>query len=103
MFQTVSEDPDGSLWVVRSRAPDAPLCHVTDRAIKCFGKADGIPISAIEALLADGKGGFWLGGQTALVHWHCGSSETYRTEGDSEPGAWSRWISLAGHIGRSWT
>ena len=32
-------------------------------------------------LLADGKGGFWLGGQTALVHWHDGVSETYRTEG----------------------
>ena len=22
------------------------------------------------ALLADGEGGFWLGGQTSLVHWH---------------------------------
>ena len=28
-------------------------------------------------LLADGKGGFWLGGQTALVHWHAGESEKY--------------------------
>ena len=81
MFQTVSEDPDGSLWMVRSRAPDAPLCHVTDHAFQCFGKADGIPISAIESLLADGEGGFWLGGQTSLVHWHRGRSETYRTEG----------------------
>ena len=78
MFQTVSEDPDGSLWMVRSRAPDAPLCHVTDRAFQCFGKGDGIPISDIETLLADGKGGFWLGGQTTLVHWHRGSSEMYR-------------------------
>ena len=41
MFQTVSEDPDGSLWIVRSRAPDAPLCHVTDHTFQCFGKADG--------------------------------------------------------------
>ena len=81
MFQTVSEDPDGSLWMVRSRAPDAPLCHVTDRAFQCFGKADGIPISDIESLLADGEGGFWLGGDTALVHWHHGSSEMYRSEG----------------------
>ena len=80
MFQTVSEDPDGSLWMVRSRAPDAPLCHVTDRAFQCFGKGDGIPISDIESLLADGKGGFWLGGQTSLVHWHRGSSEMFRSE-----------------------
>src|SRR5271167_2069690 len=82
MFQTVSEDPDGSLWMVRGRAPDAPLCHVTDRAFQCFGKADGIPISNIESLLADGEGGFWLGAQSALVHWHRGSSsEMYRSEG----------------------
>jgi signal transduction histidine kinase/ligand-binding sensor domain-containing protein len=81
MFQTVSGDPDGSLWMVRGRAPDAPLCHVTDRAFQCFGKADGIPISNIESLLADGEGGFWLGAQSALVHWHRGSSETYRSEG----------------------
>ena len=47
----------------------APLpCY--RRAFKCFGKGDGIPISDIESLLADGKGGFWLGGETALVHWH---------------------------------
>ena len=56
---------------------DAPLCHVTD-SVKCFGKADGIPISDIQSVLADGNGGFWLGGQTGgLVHWHAGASEKY--------------------------
>jgi len=78
--QSVSEDPDGSLWVVRglNSISDSPLCHVTDSGVKCFGKSDGIPICPIDSLLADGKGGFWLGGQTALVHWHAGVSETYR-------------------------
>ncbi len=76
MFQSVSEAPDGSLWVL-GRNSDAPLCHVTD-SVKCFGKADGIPISDIQSLLADGNGGFWLGGHTAgLVHWHAGVSEKY--------------------------
>ena len=75
-FQIISQDPDGSLWVAL-RASDAPLCHVTDRAVKCFGEADGIPIFDVNSLLADGKGGFWLGGPTALVHWHGGVSETY--------------------------
>jgi len=81
-FQNISEDPDGSLWVVRaaSSVSDAPLCHVTERAFKCFGKADGVPITPIDSILADGKGGFWLGGQTALVHWHHGVSETYPIE-----------------------
>ena len=78
----VSEDPDGSLWVARSSnsITDAPLCHVTDRGVKCFGKADGIPIAPVDSLLADGKGGFWLGGQTTLVHWHGGVSDLYRIE-----------------------
>jgi signal transduction histidine kinase/ligand-binding sensor domain-containing protein len=78
-FQQISEDPDGSLWIVRGRtaASDAPLCHITDRTVKCFGQSDGVPIYPVDSLLADGKGGFWLGGQTALVHWHGGVSETY--------------------------
>ena len=81
-FQQISEDPDGSLWVVRGRnvVSDAPLCHITDQAVKCFGKSDGVPISPADSLLADGKGGFWLGGQTTLVHWHDGVSETYPIE-----------------------
>jgi signal transduction histidine kinase/ligand-binding sensor domain-containing protein len=81
-FQQISEDPDGSLWVVRGRSAgsDAPLCRITDRAVKCFGKSDGVPTSPSDSLLADGKGGFWLGGQTALVHWHDGVSETYPIE-----------------------
>jgi len=81
-LQNISEDDDGSIWIVRGNngVTDFPLCHVTDRTVKCFGKADGIPISPINSLLADGKGGCWLGGQTALVHWHDGVAETYSIE-----------------------
>src|SRR5271166_2549378 len=81
-LQNFSEDSDGSIWVVRGNntISDLPLCHVTDRAVKCFGKAHGIPISPLNSLLADGKGGFWLGGQTTIVHWHDGASETYLIE-----------------------
>ena len=35
----------------------------------------------IDAILADGSGGFWLGGQAALVHWHAGLSEMYPIKG----------------------
>jgi signal transduction histidine kinase/ligand-binding sensor domain-containing protein len=76
MFQSVSEAPDGSLWVA-VRDSDAPLCHLTD-SVKCFGKADGISISDIQSVMADGNGGFWLGGRAGgLVHWHAGISEKY--------------------------
>ncbi len=79
----ISQDPDGSLWITRAsnRVADAPLCHITDRAAKCFGKSDGLPISPADAVLADGEGGFWVGGQTALVHWRAGVSQIYPIEG----------------------
>lgn len=82
-LQTVSEDADGSIWIVRSSGTvlNKPLCHLTPSAVRCFGKSDGIPISPLNSLLADGSGGFWLGGQTSLVHWHDGSSQVYRIEG----------------------
>lgn len=77
-FQTMSEDADGSLWI-GLRASDAPLCRVAGQDIKCFGKDDGIAIGAINAILSDGSGGLWLGGPTALVHWHQGSvAEQYQ-------------------------
>jgi ligand-binding sensor domain-containing protein len=44
----VSEDTDGSLWVVRGdNGISEPLCHVTEAAVKCFGKSDGVPIAPI--------------------------------------------------------
>ncbi len=76
-FQSISQDPDGSVWVATRRGSDQPFCHVTERSVRCFGKNDGIPISRVDAVLADGKGGFWLGGEGALVHWHTGVSEIY--------------------------
>jgi len=80
--QNVSEAPDGSLWVVRgsNSISDAPLCHLGNHGAKCFGKADGVPIAPVNSLLADGNGGFWIGGETALVHWQDGVSQVYPIE-----------------------
>ena len=78
----ISVDPDGSLWMLQAGFNlHAPLCHITDHDVKCFGESDGIRLpTGGEALLADGKGGFWLGGQRAVVHWHAGVSEVYPIE-----------------------
>ena len=99
MFQSVSEAPDGSLWVLR-RSSDAPLCHVTD-AVKCFGKTDGIPISDLQSILTDGNGGFWLGGRSGgLIHWHAGTSEMYKVGGEVQSLALgpdgSLWVGISG-------
>ncbi len=79
----ISRDRDGSLWIARASnsVSDAPLCHITDRAAKCFGKSDGMPIAPADAVLGDGEGGAWVGGQTALVHWRAGVSQIYPIEG----------------------
>ena len=98
MFQAISEDADGSLWVLRDA--DAPLCHLSS-VPRCFGKADGIPISAVHSLVADGKEGFWLGGETALVHWHAGTSETYPIEAAKAGGSEIRNLTL-GPDGTLW-
>ena len=99
----VSQDADGSIWVVRGdNSVTEPVCHVTERSMRCFGKSDGIPISPIDAILADGNGGFWLGGQTALVHWHAGVSESYPLKG-MRSGAGPGILSLArGTDGTVW-
>jgi len=99
MFQSVTEAPDGSLWVLRGNS-DAPLCRVTD-SIKCFGKADGVPISEIQSVLGDGNGGFWLGGRAGgLVHWHAGTSEKYNVGNEvfslARGPDGSLWVGLSG-------
>ena len=90
-FQSMGEDPDGSLWV-GLRASEAPLCHVTDRGVRCFGKNDGVPITTINAVLADRSGGFWLGGHMGLAPLAPGSRNVPDVSGESvhnEPGAYS--------------
>ena len=81
-FQNATEGADGALWIVRAATTvsDTPLCRVTPSAVQCFGKADGVPIAPIDSILADGNGGFWLGGQTSLVHWRDGVAQTYPVE-----------------------
>ena len=101
----MTEDADGSIWAVRGEGGVSdPLCHITERSVKCFGKADGIPVSPIDAILPDGKGGFWLGAQLTLVHWHAGISETYSIGQGSQRNVEGEGIvSLAlGHDGSLW-
>jgi len=74
----ISEDPNGSLWLAQSSyTSDTPLCRIRDQGIKCFGKADGLTLPSAGSLLADGKGGLWLGGGEAIEHWSGSQSQIY--------------------------
>jgi signal transduction histidine kinase/ligand-binding sensor domain-containing protein len=68
------KDSDGSVWALSFRDPDRVLCQATDTKIRCFGKADGITIHVPFSFIPDGKGGFWIGGDTSLLHWKMGAA-----------------------------
>ena len=72
------KDSDGSVWAISGVDQDRVLCQATDTKIHCLGKAEGITIHDPIAFVADGKGGFWIGGDTSLQHWKMGAaSEIY--------------------------
>jgi len=70
----IYKDSDGSVWTLSNQNPDRVLCHATDTKIRCFGKAEGITIHVPSSFIPDGKGGFWIGGDTSLLHWKMGAA-----------------------------
>ncbi len=70
----IYKDSDGSVWTLSYTDPDRVLCHATDTQIRCFGKAEGITIRMPSTFIPDGKGGFWIGGDTSLFHWKMGAA-----------------------------
>src|SRR5271168_289196 len=70
----VYRDSDGSVWALSVWNPDRVLCQATDTKIRCFGKAEGITIHVPFSFIPDGKGGFWIGGDTSLLHWKMGAA-----------------------------
>jgi PAS domain S-box-containing protein len=70
----IYKDSDGSVWALSLRDPDRVLCQATDTKIRCFGKAEGITIHVPFSFIPDGKGGFWIGGDTSLLHWKMGAA-----------------------------
>ena len=79
-INTIVQGSRGSIWMTRTRATDeaAPLCSVgSDQPLRCYGKADGLPLSAAVPLIADAEGNFWLAGNGTVVRWRQGESATY--------------------------
>jgi PAS domain S-box-containing protein len=73
-IDAIYKDSDGSVWALSYPNPDRVLCQATDTKIRCFGKAEGITIHEASSFLPDGKGGFWIGGDTLLLHWKMGAA-----------------------------
>src|ERR1700678_1337096 len=73
-IQAIYKDTDGSVWALSFGNPDRVLCQATDTQIRCFGKAEGVTINVPSSFIPDGKGGFWIGGDTSLLHWKMGAA-----------------------------
>jgi signal transduction histidine kinase/ligand-binding sensor domain-containing protein len=82
-INSILEDRQGRVWIVRSRVRDStgPLCQVTDAKLRCFGKEDGIPFPYASSLAEDSEGNFWIGSSDGLTRWRDGSSDTYSPSG----------------------
>src|SRR3984885_8661558 len=73
-ISAIYKDSDGSVWALSLWNPDQVLCQATDTKIRCFGKAEGTTIHVPMSFIPDGKGGFWIGGDTSLLHWKMGAA-----------------------------
>jgi PAS domain S-box-containing protein len=73
-IEAIYKDSDGSVWTLSYPNPDRILCQATDAKIRCFGKAEGITTNVPNSFIPDGRGGFWIGGDTSLLHWRMGEA-----------------------------
>src|SRR5271156_4892885 len=83
----IQRGSDDSVWVLSYQNPDRVLCQATDAKIRCFGKAEGITILVPSSLIPDGKGGFWIGSDTSLVHWKMGAAPEIYSPPNLQAGA----------------
>jgi signal transduction histidine kinase/ligand-binding sensor domain-containing protein len=91
-ISSIIEDDDGTIWVTlvfqrtgktydRITDRTGPLCQVKGMAMRCYGKADGVPEESYDSLARDSAGNFWMGSDTSLTRWKPGSFETYYPSG----------------------
>ena len=106
-----AEEENGTVWVIRAGVADGtgPLCQVNGMAVRCYGKADGIPEEPYSSLARDSAGNLWLGGSTSLTRWRPGSFQTYYLSGlksnTGQPGVCaiapkpdgSLWVGICNH------
>lgn len=79
---SIIESGPSSVWVTRfiPQEPGQPLCEVGDAKVRCFGKAEGIPLTKALGLSKDKAGYLWIGGSDAVLKWRPLSSTVYESE-----------------------
>jgi signal transduction histidine kinase/ligand-binding sensor domain-containing protein len=77
-ISNIIQDHEGTIWVTRYRVSDGkgPLCRVAGKELRCYGKADGIPVEYGVPLVEDSLGNLWIGSYL-ICRWKPGSSTIY--------------------------
>jgi ligand-binding sensor domain-containing protein/signal transduction histidine kinase len=77
-ISNIIQDHEGTIWVTRYRVTDGkgPLCRVVGKELRCYGKADGIPVEYGVPLVEDSLGNLWIGSYV-ICRWKPGSSTIY--------------------------
>ena len=80
VYNALLEDRAGSVWAVRTRAPDGRggLCEVQGGSVRCFGASDHQDCGHGQALARDLKGDFWIGSDSGLCVWRPGSGHVFK-------------------------
>ena len=77
-INSIVEDRNGAIWFIRTLTSRVgEICQVIGTATRCYGEADGMPLSDAFPLVQDASGNFWIGGSTGVVRWQPGSSSSY--------------------------
>jgi ligand-binding sensor domain-containing protein len=74
----IYQDDAGAIWFVRIHPADTdgPLCKIFGTAIRCFGKAAGIPFTLAGGdLLPDSAGNLWFHSQNQILRWNPAAPE----------------------------
>ena len=80
---SILEDHQGKVWMIRSRSqdPNGPLCEVQGSMLHCHGRSEGMNDSSGMALAQDSAGTLWFGGPEELCAWNTGGARCYSPEG----------------------
>jgi PAS domain S-box-containing protein len=104
-IMAILEDRDGTIWIARAAVSDekGPLCQVTDTALRCYGRDDGIALSYAVTLANDSVGNLWLAGGTKVSRWRTNSADTYVSAGLNPDEIFNGVLALAaGPYGSLW-
>jgi signal transduction histidine kinase/ligand-binding sensor domain-containing protein len=103
--QSVLEDPDGAIWITRSRVGgvEGALCRIVGSDLKCYAKdkGDGNPAHFATSLARDGSGNIWFGCQM-LCRWNGSSISHYMQEQLDHPSGDGVVALAAGAAGSVW-